>query len=202
MTKKYIKIVWVPLLVAAFTGNAFAHCDSLKGPVINDAKIAIEKNDITPLLKWVKNSHAEHEIRQAFNRTMKVRDSSADVQGIADQYFFETLVRVHRAGEGAPYTGLKPADSVAPAIAAADKALEAGSVDKLAKKIAHAVEAAIKKRFAEASEKRAHKEDTVKIGREYVEAYVQYVHFVEGIHNMVASDGGHHQGSDNAHNKH
>jgi hypothetical protein len=55
MLKKYFKIVWVPLLVVTFTGNAYAHCDSLKGPVINDARIAIEKNDITPLLKWVKN---------------------------------------------------------------------------------------------------------------------------------------------------
>jgi hypothetical protein len=85
-----------------------------------------------------------------------------DVLDVRFHYFFETLVRVHRAGEGAPYTGLKAAGNVEPAVAAADKALETGSVDKLAKNVAHAVETAIKKRFQEAKEKGAHKDESVK----------------------------------------
>jgi hypothetical protein len=202
MLKKYIKKSLVPLLAVTLASNAFAHCDTLDGPVINDAKLAIEKKDITPVLKWVKDSHHANEIKHAFNSAIKVRNKDADVQEIADHYFFETLVRVHRAGEGAPYTGIKPAGNVAPAIAAADKALETGSVDKLAKKIAHAVETAIKKRFKEAKEKRVHKDDNVKDGREYVESYVQYVHFVEGIHNMVAGNGGHEHGKSKSHDKH
>lgn len=202
MLKKYIKKGFIPLLAVALSGNAFAHCDTLDGPVINDARIAIEKKDITPVLKWVKDAHQEHEIKYAFYGAMKVRGKGADVQEIADHYFFETLVRVHRAGEGAPYTGLKAAGNVEPAVAAADKALETGSVDKLAKNVAHAVETAIKKRFQEAKEKGAHKDESVKEGREYVEAYVQYVHFVEGIHNMAAGGGGHDHGSEKSHDKH
>lgn len=202
MLNKYIKKSLVPLLAVTLASNAFAHCDTLDGPVVMDAKLAIEKKDITPVLKWVKDSNHENDITHAFNSAMKVRDKGADVQKLADNYFFETLVRVHRAGEGAPYTGLKPAGNVAPAIAAADKALETGSVDKLAKEIAHAVEEAIKKRFKEAKEQKAHKDESVKDGREYVESYVQYVHFVEGIHNMVAGNGGHDHGQNKSHDKH
>ncbi|MBW6488650.1 DUF6448 family protein [Sulfurimonas sp.] len=202
MLKKYIKKGFIPLLAVAFSGNAFAHCDTLDGPVLNDARIALEKKDITPVLKWVKDAHQEHEITHAFNSALKVRTKGEDVQEMADRYFFETLVRVHRAGEGAPYTGLKPAGNVEPAIAAADKALEAGSVDALAKKVAYAVETAIKKRFEEAKEKDAHKEESVKEGRDYVEAYVRYVHFVEGIHNMAAGSGGHDHGSKKSHDNH
>ncbi|MCK9454117.1 MAG: DUF6448 family protein [Sulfurimonas sp.] len=202
MLNKYIKKSLVPLLAVTLASNAFAHCDTLDGPVIMDAKLAIEKKDITPVLKWVKDSNHENDITHAFNSAMKVRDKDADVQKIADNYFFETLVRVHRAGEGAPYTGLKPAGNVAPVITAADKALETGSVDKLAKEIAHAVEEAIKKRFKEAKEQKVHKDKSVKDGREYVESYVQYVHFVEGIHNMVAGNGGHDHGQSKSHDKH
>ncbi len=82
--------------------------------------------------------------------------------------------------------GLKPAGSVEPAIAAADKALQGASVDALAEKIGNAVRNEIKKRFKEAAEKKNHARDGVEVGREFVEAYVQYVHFIEGIHNMVA----------------
>lgn len=202
MLKKYIKKSCVPLLAVVFASNAFAHCDTLDGPVINDARIAIEKKDVTPVLKWIKDPHQENEIKDAFNSAMKIRDKGKDVQEIADHYFFETLVRVHRAGEGAPYVGLKPSGDVAPVITAADKALEVGSVDNLAKKIANTVEIAIKKRFEEAKEKKENKEKSVKEGKEYVEAYVQYVHFAEEIHNIVFGSGGHAHGSEKSNDKH
>ena len=43
-----------------------------------------------------------------------------------------TIVRVHRASEGAPYTGLKPAGvDLGPAVPAADRALDTGSTESL-----------------------------------------------------------------------
>ena len=70
----------------------------------------------------------------------------------------------------------------------------AGSVDALAEKIGNAVRNEIKKRFKEAVEKKNHAEESVEEGREFVEAYVQYVHFIEGIHNMVAKGAEHQHG--------
>ncbi len=183
----------VTVALVTMDKGAFAHCDTLDGPVVKEAQLALEKGDVTGLLKWVRKER-EQEIRDAFARSLVVRVKGKEARELADKFFFETLVRVHRAGEGAPYTGLKPSGSVEAAVAAADKALQAGSVDELAAKIGKAVGNEIKKRFVEVSEKKKHGEDSVEAGREFVEAHVQYVHFIEGIHNMVTKGAEHQHG--------
>ena len=171
----------------------FAHCDTMDGPVITEAKKSLETGDITPLLKWVR-AEDENIIKQTFDKALSVRKLSPEAAALADRLFFETLVRVHRAAEGAPFTGLKPEGTgTSPAEMAADKALDEGSVDKLARKIANNLENAIKAHFDRVLEKKKHADDNVQAGREYVEAYVQYVHFVDGVHNMISGQGeGHH----------
>ncbi|HOP98903.1 MAG TPA: DUF6448 family protein [Verrucomicrobiota bacterium] len=166
------------LLIAV---SAFGHCDTMDGPVVRDARIALEKKDIAPVLKWIQPEH-EAELKAAFARTLAVRTHGGEARELADQFFFETLVRVHRAGEGAPYTGLKPAGShVEPAIAAADRALETGDADALIKAVTEEAAAGIRRRFAEVMEKRKHAEHGAEAGREYVAAYVEFVHYVEAL---------------------
>lgn len=180
-------LVWGILLIALaaiLPGKAAAHCDSLDGPVITEARAALEKGDVTALLKWVRGED-EQEIRMTFQRALAVRKLGPEAQALADNYLFETLVRIHRAGEGAPYTGLKPAGSIEPVVAKADRALEQGSVDELAKAIAAHTEEGIRERFQHALETRKRAKDSVQAGREYVEAYVTYVHYVEGIAQVV-----------------
>jgi len=164
--------------------GVFAHCDSLDGPVVNDARAALEKGEVAPVLKWVKAEH-EETVRKAFAEAGKVRGLSPEANALADQYFFETLVRVHRQGEGVAFSGLKPAGMIDPAIAKADQALASGSVDKLADAVAAHVGEAMRERFAHAQATKQHADDSVQAGREFVEAYVQYVHFVEGIVGLV-----------------
>ncbi len=164
---------------------AAAHCDTLDGPVVSDARAALAKGDVTPVLKWVRPA-AEAEIRAAFVQTLAVRGLSPQAQRLADTFFFETLVRVHRAGEGAPYNGLKPAGEVEPGIAAADKALEVGSADGLLKAMTDHVAGGVTERFARAAAARAHVNDSVDAGREYVEAYVEFIHYVERLHEAAA----------------
>lgn len=162
---------------------ATAHCDSIDGPVVRDARAALEKGEPTAVLKWVMPGR-EQEIREAFAQTLAVRSLGADARQLADRYFFETLVRVHRAGEGEAFSGLKPAASADPAIALADRALESGSAAALSKESAEAIEAGIRRRFDLAQERRKHAADSVEAGRAYVEAYVDYIHFVEGVHHL------------------
>ncbi len=181
----------IGLLCVVGSKNVFAHCDTLDGPVVQTARIALEKGDITPLLKWVK-ADDEKEIRVAFQKTLAVRAKGTEAKELADMYFFETLVRVHRAGEGAPYTGLKPGAAVDPAVALADKALESGSVDKLAGVLSKAMSNGIRERFQHASETRKHADDSVAAGREYVKAYVIFTHYVEGLHAIIKQGGDHH----------
>jgi hypothetical protein len=190
--------IGLALFLTAPIKNVFAHCDTLDGPVIETARLALEKGDVTPVLKWVPKEH-EQEIRETFSQTLLVRGKGQAARELADRFFFETLVRVHRAGEGAPYTGLKSAGTVEPAIAAADKALQTGSVDNLADKISNAVSEGIKKRFNETLEKKKHEDDSVEAGRDFVDAYVQYVHFVESIHNLVTKGAEHHHSAKYVH---
>ena len=159
----------------------FAHCDTLDGPVVKTARAALEKGDVTPILKWIKKEN-EAEIRDLFKKTLTVRSKGKEAQELADMYFFETLVRLHRAGEGEPYTGLKPAGAVEPAIAEADKTLEIGSVESLVKLITDAASKGIRERFNKAKEARKHADHSVDAGREFVDAYVQFTHYVERLH--------------------
>ncbi|MBI3910878.1 MAG: hypothetical protein HY320_08085 [Armatimonadetes bacterium] len=162
--------------------TAYAHCDRMDGPVVTLAKMALEKGDVTPVLKWVNKEH-EAEVRAAFGKTLVVRSKGPEARDLADRYFFEMLVRLHRAGEGAPYTGLKPASGeIEPAVAAADKALASGSVGPIEKLVTNAVAAGIRQRFAHALEKKKHADESVEAGREFVAAYVEFVHYVDRLY--------------------
>ncbi len=176
------------LLLLALPAPARAHCDTLDGPVVQAARAAIAANDITPVLQWVKPEH-EGEIRAAFDQTMRVRKGGADAQALADRYFYETLVRVHRLGEGAPYTGLQPAGSVEPAIALADAALEKGSPDALTKELTAAVTAGLRERFEKAAAAARDAKTDVNAGRSFVAAYVDFIHYAERIHLAATTAG-------------
>lgn len=172
----------VIILILGMPGSALAHCDTLDGPVINLARQALAKGDVKIILPWVAAAK-EAEIRKAFDLTMAVRGKGEKERELADMYFFETLVRVHREGEGAPYTGLKPAGlDLGPAIPAADKALETGDPGPLLKMINEKIHAGIHKYYMEAMEKKAHAGHSVEAGRSYVQAYVPYLHFVERLY--------------------
>jgi hypothetical protein len=184
------RLLMATAAAALLAGPAFAHCDSMDGPVVQDARRALETQDVTPVLKWVAAGD-EDEIRSTFDMALAVRGETDAAKAVADQYFFETLVRVHRASEGEGFTGLKPAGSVEPAIAAADRALEDGNVAPLADELANAIRHGVEDRFAVAQELRQTAQDSVAQGREYVEAYVQFTHFAEQAHHLVEAGASH-----------
>ncbi len=189
MKKKatFIKIAGIGLLAVVFAWTlapqrSHAHCDTLDGPVVMAARAALDSGNITPVLKWV-HKPDEGAIKEAFEKTLGVRKLSPQAKQLADMYFFETLVRLHRAAEGAPFTGLKPAGSVEPVVAAADKAIESGSLDDLAKEISTLVRNGMHQRFDRVVKARKEMDHSVEAGRQYVEAYVEFVHYVERLHN-------------------
>ncbi|MBI5487080.1 MAG: hypothetical protein HY905_07085 [Deltaproteobacteria bacterium] len=185
-------LVGALLLVPA---RASAHCDTLDGPVVAAARKALESGDVNLVLLWVQPDD-EPAIREAFQRTLTVRALGDAARELADSYFFETLVRIHRAGEGAPYTGLKPAaGDLGPVVPAADQALESGSVDALVDLVTAAVQEGIRQRFAAAMERKNYGPGDVAAGREYIEAYVPFLHYAEGIYEaterLAEGHGGH-----------
>lgn len=182
------------LLLSLSARGASAHCDTLAGPVIKDAREALAKGDVTPVLKWVR-PELEGEIRNAFAATAEVRKGGGKAGELADQYFFETLVRIHRQGEGAPYTGLKD-EPVDPVIEMAEAALGTGSADDMIQKLKAHMERVVREKFVAVSEAAKQKDESVELGRKYVETYVAYMHYLEGLHASIVSTGAHaHEGA-------
>jgi hypothetical protein len=175
---------FLAMLIAA--PAAFAHCDWIKGPVVADARAALAKGDVAPVLKWV-TAADEPEIRRAFARTLAARAGGEDARGVADQWFFETLVRVHRASEGEPFTGLKGAEYEPEAgIEMADHAIEASSVADVEKSLTAAIGSELHKRFTAAMEAKKHAGESIDAGRRFVHAYADFVHYVDGVHRSGA----------------
>lgn len=182
-------------LVAAFSllaalgwiAPAQAHCDTLDGPVVSAGRQALDSGNVKLALVWVQERD-EAELRKAFEKASAARKAGGAAKELADTYFFETLVRVHRAGEGAPYTGLKPAGQIEPPVAAADKALASGKLQPVGKLITQRVEEGLHKEFDAVMAKKNYRPDDVAAGREFVNAYVEYVHYVEKLYDAAATE--------------
>jgi hypothetical protein len=142
----------------------------MDGPVVLAAKRALEAHDATLALPYVK-AEGEGEVLDAFERTIAARDGNDAANALADRYFFETVVRVHRAGEGAPYTGLKPAGlGFGPVVPIAERAIESGSPDELVRLLTEKVRDEVFGRLSRAMELKAHADEGVPAARAYVEA--------------------------------
>jgi hypothetical protein len=184
----------IAVVVAAFLSlvplTASAHCDTLDGPLLETARKALDANDVPPVLAWVKPD-GEKEIRAAFLKAVEARKKNPHARDTADHRFFETLVRVHRTGEGAAYTGLKPAGAgVTPALRAADTGIAAGNGSHVEHMLVEKVQSGLRERFAALSALQPPGAD-VAAGRKWVEAYVRYVHYVEGLEAAAGGAGAH-----------
>ena len=180
------RLLAAALLVLSLGWNvpARAHCDTLDGPVVAAARKALESGNVNLVLAWVQKKD-ETEIRNQFHKTVAVRKAGGQAKELADMYFFETLVRIHRAGEGAGYTGLKPAGRIEPPIAAADKSLESGKLQEVAQLILKRMEEGLHGHFDEVMKKSKYRTDDVVAGRAFASAYVEYTHYVERLYDAA-----------------
>lgn len=167
-----------------------AHCDTLDGPVVKAAQKALETGQLGPVLAWVR-AEDEPAIKTAFAETRAVRKLGPQARALADRSFFETLVRLHRAGEGAAYDGLKPAGlPQSGALVAAERAVSSGKAEALTKQLAHEMAGGVNERFAALRALPAPGADPVK-GRAWVASYVTFIHFVTGLERALAAGHGH-----------
>jgi uncharacterized protein DUF6448 len=157
-----------------------AHCDTMMGPVVRAARVALEGNDVAPLLVWVKQPQ-EAEVRRAFEQTIDVRRLNAAARELADRYFFETVVRLHRAGEGEPFTGLKDTARYDEVLESANEALECGVIDRVVKLVTERVAAGIRERYAAVMALQDYDARDTAAGRRYVEAYIEFMHYLEAL---------------------
>jgi hypothetical protein len=176
---------------------ASAHCDSTSGPVVGAARQALELGDPGPVLAYVQPA-AEGELSAAFWQTLAVRQAGDQTQELADRYFFETAVRLHRLGEDASYTGLKEGAEVSPALAAAERALESGDVEAVSTLIERAVRLELDERYQTvvAARQRAAQEGGVPANRARAEAELAFEQYVDGVYQAALGRADHSAGAE------
>ena len=149
---------------------------------MRDAQKALNKDKVEIAFKWVKKDR-EPEIAEAFNRAVKERKANPTTREATDKIFFETLGRVHCEGENFPFLGKSPSGSkVHPVRQAIDRSLSTDEADDLTKMINEEVSKGIHDRFDKVRQFESGQEDNVDAARQYVDAYVDYVDYVEKVH--------------------
>ena len=202
--KARLSLVALAVLVGSLVGGgvfgqpspAEAHCDSVNGPVVQAAQQALDKGDVKLVLPYVK-AESEAELRAAYAHTLEVRKLGGDAKELADRYFSETAVRLHRAGEGAPYTGLKAETDHGPALGAADQALESGSLGEVWSVLSDAVHSGVNQRYQSVVAARAHETEagTVEAARERAEAELAFEKYVYELYQLASGDAQHAEGT-------
>jgi hypothetical protein len=170
----------------------------MDGPVVQAAARALELDDVDLILPFVAEAD-EEPMRAAFDRVRKARAHGSEAAEVADLYFFEAAVRLHRAGEGAPYTGLKPAGlDVGPVIPLAERAIETDDPSALADFLAAAARAETLERFAAMRRLRADAErDGVAARRAHVQAMLGLQVWAHKLHAAVHAAA--HEGAQHGH---
>jgi len=157
------------------------HCDTMDGPVVTACKKALKTGNVNYILPFAPKK-AEEEINQAFNKTIKARELGKDAKEVADLWFFETVVRLHREGEGASFTGLKPAGlDWGPVVPRAEEDIQKGDPTKTIEFLKGVVEEEIQKKFDNTMSQKNYDLNDVDAAREYIEAML---HFVLSSHHL------------------
>lgn len=189
--KRALFIILLFLGLWAIPQNAFAHCDSYDGPVVKDALKALDINDSALVMKWIDTKH-EKEIKDLFAETMKYKSGDKEIYSLLEKHFLETLVKVHREGEGEPYTGLKPAGTTKQIIQLTDSALAEQDFEGFLVKYNGHVNEILTEKYEKVAQLDKVKNESVQKGRDFVAAYVDYTHTIEMMHDILIHTGGAH----------
>ena len=195
LTKQTISSIVLALgaaLLLTFAARpAYAHCDKLDGPVATAAREALDTGAFDAIRIWV-GPEQEADLRSAFRQARTVRDLNTEAQSLADRYFIETAVRLHRAAEGMPFDGVKPAGIPNPPdIRAGDQALQSGDIEPVLRVLQAALRQNVRRWYQEAQTAKQRKDHSVDAGREWVDAYVQYIVYVHRLYQQIQAPPAH-----------
>lgn len=181
----------VTLLAALRPITVQAHCDTAEGPAVKDGRKALETGNINLALKWIL-ADGEAEMRDVFEKALRVRTLGPEAAELADRLFLETMVRIHRMGEGVGFTGIQPVGTqIDPVVKAADDAIAVGSDEDLLPMVPQERRAELDQRFQAALAIKNFDVDDVVAARRYVAAYVSFFKYAEGEDHAHHAPAGH-----------
>lgn len=182
--KSFSRTFIVLMFLLSWNQNAIAHCDRENGPVAVAAKEALKTGNFDQILIWV-GKDQEEELREKFQQSLGVYRNGGNPADLAQRYFMETAVRLHRAAEGMPFTGLKTASPNPPDIEAAEKALETGNLEPFKELLCQALQDESYKWLQEARESKENKDENIAAGREWVNNYVKYITYIHKLYQTI-----------------
>lgn len=183
-TGSFIRLSLILMFLLLWSQNALAHCDRENGPVAMAAREALKTGEPEKILIWV-GEEQEQELREKFQQSLQVYRNGGNSAELAEKYFMETAVRLHRAAEGMPYEGLKPASANPPDIEAAEKALETGNFEPVKQLLCSALEEESLKWLEKTRTSAENKEENIAAGREWVDNYVKYIVYIHKLYQTI-----------------
>ena len=157
--------------------------DSMDGPVVKAAENALDMDDLKYVLPYV-SAEDEDELKNAFEKTLMVRELSGEAAELADYWFFETAVRLHRKEDKKPYTGLKSAGGDwGPIIPKVDLAIETENINELLNFLMNLIKDDIKSRFEDVLSKKEYSNDNLEDARDFINTREEFIDFTTKIYN-------------------
>jgi len=174
------------LVIAGFLlpHSAEAHCDTANGPVAEAASNAMANGNVSEVLIWV-SPEEEDELKSIYKRAKKVFSEGGTSAELAKRYFIENAVRLHRQAEGMTYNGLKPAQPEPIAVHTAEEALDTGNLKPVTELLFSEMEKKATALYNQARIARKHKDESVAAGRKWVDAYVKYIIYTQGLYSAI-----------------
>ncbi|MFX1470697.1 MAG: DUF6448 family protein [Promethearchaeota archaeon] len=163
----------------------------MDGPVVMAAKNALSQKNINLILPWVPEE-AEEELEVMFKRTLTIREKGEESAELADHWFFENTVRLHRMGEGKGFTGLKPAGlDWGPIVPKADKAIENEDPNEVIDFIKKTIEDKLREKFQKIIDQKNYDKNDVKKARKYVHAMLDFTLFSNHLYKFIIAGKSH-----------
>ena len=164
------------------------HCDTRDGPVALAVKKALDSEDVNHILIWM-SKESEKEMIEVFQKALEARKSGEAARIVADEWVLETAVRLHRATEGASFTGIKPAGlDEGPLVPRAEKAIETGDPTETINFLTDTMQEELMRRFNNVNNKKNYDVNDVEAGREYIEAFIGFVVFSHHLYLHISAD--------------
>lgn len=163
------------------------YCDTMDGPIVTAAEIALEMENINYVLPFVKKEH-ETELKEAFEKSVIVRELSGEAAEIADYWFFETAVRLHMLGAGKPYSGIKQSGlNKEHIILKAQDAVENQDKTALEDLLLESLRDAIEKKYEITISKKDYDVNDTEAARNYLNSLFDLVEFSNEILKIIES---------------
>ena len=157
------------------------HCDRMDGLVVKSAEEALEMENINYVLPFIKEKYGD-ELKDAFERTLVVRELSGDAAELADYWFFETAVRLHLKGRGISYSGLTPAHiNGEPIIIMADQAVKSENLNDLMNFILSSIREDVEARYDDVMSKKDYDINDIDDARDYADAMLNFFSYLQTL---------------------